>query len=107
MKYLALLLLLTGCATPTKKPLCRHIVLAQYAAFRDAGYEAEIWQLNNINPQSAGSKYHAAVRVKVCGQWLWVEQQSLTFTTTTQQPFGTTLRRKLSASEVLEWAERE
>ena len=105
MKLLAILTALTlaGCATTRQEALCRHIVLSQYAAFTDAGYEAEIWHLNNTNPTE--SKYHAAVRVKVIGRWLWVEQQATTYTTTTQQPTGTTLRRKLSASEVLRWAE--
>jgi hypothetical protein len=97
--------LLTGCATrPTKTPLCRHIVLSQYAAFKDAGYETEIVQLENLIP--ASHKYHAAVRIKTTnGKWLWVNQPPTTFTTTPNQPTGTAIKRKLQPSEVLRWTE--
>ena len=107
MKYIAILIILTGCAT-RQKPLCRHIVLSQYAAFKDAGYETEIWHMENDNPAlSGGFKYHAAVRIKVDGQWQWVEQPALTFTTTKQQPTGTTLREKMDPRTLIEWAEKE
>ena len=103
----AMALSVSGCLTPAQKPLCRHIVLSQYAAFVDAGYETEIWHMKNDSPAKAGGfKYHAAVRIKKDGKWLWVEQPKLIFTTTVEPPMGTTLTRKMAFSEVSGWAER-
>lgn len=109
MKIIQYILVLIGviiglCScTTSQKPLCRHIVLAQYAAFKDAGYETEIWHMQNNDPEESGFKYHVAVRVKVDGQWEWVTQPSIVFTTVTTQPRGTELLRKIEFSEVSGW----
>lgn len=93
----------TGCGT-TARPLCRHVVLSQYAAFVDAGYETEICHMKNKDPEKAGGfKYHAAVRIKKGGKWLWVEQPRIVYTTTTQAPSNTIMLRKLEFSEVAGW----
>ena len=102
MKLIILIALcLTSCNTVSQKPLCRHIVLSQYAAFVDAGYEAEIWHLHNLKPGKY--KYHIAVRTKIDGQWQWVRQQNMTYTTTTEQPPNTRLRKKMTIQEVVNW----
>jgi len=96
-------LLLSGCGT-TATPLCRHVVLSQYAAFVDAGYETEICHMKNKYPEKAGGfKYHAAVRIKQDGKWLWVEQPKRVYTTTTQAPSNTIMLRKMEFSEVASW----
>ena len=106
MKYFLILLfvtLLTSCTT-MEEPLCRHIVLSQYAAFKDAGYQTEIWHMKNNNPEKAkGFKYHVAIRIKVEGKWQWVTQPQITFTTSEAQPRGTTLLRKMKLNEVVAW----
>jgi hypothetical protein len=103
MKYLALMicLLLVGCQSHQIKPLCRHIVLAQYAACKDAGYETELVHLKNRNPGT--HLYHVAVRIKTRDGWQWVEQPEITFTTTKHRPQGTDIMRKLKFSEVVDW----
>jgi len=110
MKTLAILacLFLASCSTTARRPLCRHIVLSQYAAFVDAGYEAEIWHMENRNPaQAGGFKYHAAVRIKKGGQWQWVQQPQIFFTTTTKRPQGTKLLKKLEFGQVAGWTKQK
>jgi len=93
----------SGCGT-TATPLCRHVVLSQYAAFVDAGYETEICHMKNKYPEKAGGfKYHAAVRIKKDGKWLWVEQPKRVYTTTAQAPINTIMLRKMEFSEVAGW----
>jgi len=92
-----------GCGT-TATPLCRHVVLSQYSAFVDAGYETEICHMKNKKPEQAGGfKYHAAVRIKKDGKWLWVEQPKIVYTTTTQAPINTIMLRTMEFSEVASW----
>jgi len=70
----------SGCAT-TVTPLCRHIVLAHYAAAVDAGFEAETWRIKNPKPVR-GFKYHAATRIrKPGGEWEWITQPQTVWTT--------------------------
>ena len=92
--FMAFLCVVSGILScTTVKPLCRHTVLAQYAALIDAGYEAEIWQLKNPKPVK-GFKFHAAVRAKKAdGVWLWAEQPDATFRLTKNQPPGMIMRR--------------
>jgi hypothetical protein len=107
LAVLILLVTTTGCGT-TATPLCRHVVLSQYAAFVDAGYETELWHMKNKNPERAnGFKYHVAVRIKKDGKWLWVEQPKLVYTTTTQAPSNTDLLRKMEFSEVAGWVKKK
>ncbi len=102
---LFLMMLLTSCTGV--QALCRHQVLAQYAAFKDAGYEAEIWHMKNLNPEDAdGFKYHVALRVKVGSDWQWVKQPVVAYETTTQAPPNTILLRKMQFGEVSGWVEK-
>ena len=78
----------------TVRPLCRHIVLAQAAAFSDAGYEVETWLIKNQTPVN-GYAFHTAVRVRQSGgEWLWVDQPPIEFTATTKQPKGVLLKKE-------------
>jgi len=91
---IGLLMLATGCVTIT--PVCRHIVLSQYAAAIDAGYEARY--VTFLNPpevrKKTGYKYHVAVEVKEGDMWgNWVPQPKTSWTTTRQQPTGIILRQ--------------
>jgi hypothetical protein len=102
---IACLLALSSCCH-TERPLCRHIVLSQYAAFKDAGYDAEIWHMSNLDPKAAGGfKYHVAVRVRKNSNepWQWVAQPQTSYHTTPNQPTNTKLRKRLSPERVLSW----
>ena len=98
-------LALASCTSPSATPLCRHVVLAQYAAFKDAGYEVELVHMANNRTALRGFKYHVALRVKQGNEWHWVDQPPTTYTTTTQQPAGTTIRRTMSFKEVAGWVQ--
>jgi len=103
LALLAIALCASGCGT-TATPLCRHVVLSQYAAFVDAGYETEICHMKNKDPEKAGGfKYHAAVRIKQDGKWRWVEQPQVIYATTAQAPSNTILLRTMEFSEVAGW----
>ena len=93
---------------PRQKALCRHIVLAQYAAFKDAGYDVEIWQFVNKFPSKAnGFKSHVALRVKKGkSNWVWVKQPATTYTTTSRMPKNTILLRKMDFLEIVEWVDK-
>ena len=86
---LLLLLLLSSCTTIT--PVCRHVVLAQYAAAIDAGYEAQIVRFLNTEEvcRATGYKWHVAVRIMEHGRWRWLEQQPTYYIVTDRQPSGT------------------
>ena len=102
--HIILACVLVGCQSDGLSPLCRHVVLSQYAAFKDAGYECELWHMENNNPENAnGFQYHIALRVNTKGGWKWVEQQSVTYRTSFNQPNNTMLRRKVSFNEVANW----
>ncbi len=108
MKTLILFIALvtvSSCTTYTAKPLCRHIVLSQYAAYQDAGYQVQLVHMENVNPAKAGGfKYHVALKVrKDGGEWQWVEQPEVQYTTTTAKPYGTTALRPMDFAEVSKW----
>ncbi len=87
------LLALISCATI--KPVCRHIVLSQYAAAVDAGYEARIVTFKNPAEmrKKTGYKYHQAVEVCSNGEWgHWVSQPPTSWAITRKQPAGIILR---------------
>ncbi len=90
----------------SEKVLCRHIVLSQYATFVDAGYEAELWHMKNKYPEKAnGFKYHIALRVRKTKDdpWEWVDQPSMSYTTSSSQPKDTELLRQMKLKEVVDW----
>jgi len=101
---------LTSCTTPSQRPLCRHIVLSQYAAFKDAGYPTRIVHLKNTSTLNTPKfKYHAAVQIQsptAPNEWLYVEQPPITFTTTTTPPPNTQFIKILNPKTVLQWTER-
>jgi len=101
MKYITLLviLLLSGCTTAT--PLCRHTVLAQYAACIDAGYETELVQYRNHGP--ASHPKHVVCRIRVNGKWRYLNQPKTTYTTTTNPPPNTTAIGVISFKTVAGW----
>lgn len=90
MAFLVLCSALSSCTSV--KPLCRHVVLSQHAACVDAGY-AEVETMLIKNRAGSDWLYHAAVRVKVNGKWLWAEQPDATFRLTNDQPPGMMVRR--------------
>jgi uncharacterized protein YpmB len=92
----------------TQEALCRHIVLSQYSAYKDAGYEVEIWHMDNADPKTAGFKYHVAIRVRKNEneEWLWVEQDKTLYRTTSEQPKDTKLRKQMTFDQVIKWVKK-
>lgn len=108
---LTILLTVTSCTTPSRRPLCRHIVLSQYAAFKDAGFTTELVHFKNTTTLTTPKfKYHIAVRIKSPNTpdapWLYVEQPPITFTTTTTPPPNTQFLKTVNPKTVLQWTER-
>ena len=77
MKYILTLLILALTSCHTVQPLCRHIVISQYLAYRDQ-YECEIVAMQNENPYPYPK--HLAVRIKTNNGWQWISQD-ITFST--------------------------
>lgn len=88
--FILALVLLIGCTTSVV-PLCRHTVLAQHAAASDYGYETETWLIKN--PTGSKWKYHAAVRVKVEGEWRWLQQEPTEWYAHNVPPQGELVRK--------------
>lgn len=90
------------------RPVCRHIVLSQYAAYRDAGYTVELWHMKNTDVGGAGGyAYHIALLVKTPDGDRWVEQPPVMYYTTSNKPPGTTLLRRMSYDEVSAWIKED
>ncbi len=105
----ALIVAIVTCAVffwNSEQPLCRHIVLAQWATFMDRGYEVEMWHMKNTAPNPE-YKYHVAVRVRKNSneEWQWVKQDNrIPFTLEKAPPKDCILLRLIEPEELLSWA---
>ena len=80
---LPFLLVLCSCQMHTADMLCRHIVLAQYAACVEkyGKDNVEIWRMKLDKPVKIGKntyRYHAQVRVVIDGKVNWAHNEPTT-----------------------------
>jgi len=78
MKYLALLCLLTGCATHTAPELCRHRWRSVKAALAEKYGEENVIPVRLENYDKSAYTYHMQVKVIIDGEDWWAECPSAT-----------------------------